>query len=78
MNIERQEEKYCSKCRRLLPLTEYPTWRYRSGRVYIRPECKGCMREYRKEWRKLHPEYYKRYSRRRREEEKQNINHLNG
>lgn len=82
--MERQKEKYCSKCRRLLPLTEFLLYRHSNGRVYTRPECKGCEREYRqkrrekdreysKEWRKLHPEYYKDYRRRRREKEKQNI-----
>lgn len=84
MKIERQEEKYCTKCRRLLPLTEFLLYRHRNGAVYIRSECKGCMREYRqqrrekdrgysKEWRKAHPGYNKEYRRRSREKEKQNI-----
>lgn len=73
MKIERQKEKYCVKCRRLLPLTEFLLYRHRNGTVYIRSECKGCMRGYTKQWRMAHPGYHAEYSRRRREEEKRKI-----
>ena len=55
-------DKYCNKCRELLPDTHFSTFRI-NGREYLRSTCKTCQAKYAAEYRKLHREYYINYCR---------------
>jgi hypothetical protein len=49
------EAKECRKCKITKPLTDYSKWPNRNS---LRPDCKACVNETQKQYRKDNPNYY--------------------
>lgn len=57
------KEKYCNKCRRSLPLTEFYTFMSGGRWLCTFSYCKECHRQRQREYYHAHREHYREYMR---------------
>ncbi len=61
--IKKLDRRTCRECGEEKPLSEFPTVKGPSGKIFYRGVCKTCRREHVRDWRNTHQEHIRGYKR---------------